>query len=181
MTRLESIAGTDNPFSLMQDFGKGHSVVKAGSTVYVTKCQPVSVRPRRDENCTHEIPAFFGNEKVFVDPISFVIRLVGTVLHCNDIAPPRYLIASKWYCGYPDLRECHAPDTLHWVPVEIGDGPDIHGLGRSIYTKGQMEEFFAFQHAANARTTFLGHETEIAFSGRDPEGKWGFAMSEKAK
>jgi len=77
----------------MQVFGNGHSVVKAGSTVYVMKCQPVSVKPRRDENCTHQIPDIFGTEKVFVDPISFVSQLVGTVLHCNDIAPPRYLIA----------------------------------------------------------------------------------------
>jgi len=96
--------------------------------------------------------------------------LVGTVLHCNDIAPPRYLIAGKWYCRYPDLREFYALDLLYWVLVEIWDGPDIHRLGRSIYTKGQMEEFFAFQHAASARSAFLAHETQVAFSGRDPDG-----------
>ncbi len=39
--RLESIAGAENPYSLMEVFGRGHLVTKNGATVYVTRCQPV--------------------------------------------------------------------------------------------------------------------------------------------
>ncbi len=38
-TRLESIAGAENPYSLMQVFGRGHLVTRNGATVYVTRCQ----------------------------------------------------------------------------------------------------------------------------------------------
>ena len=38
-TRLESIAWAENPYSLMQVFGRGHLVTRNGATVYVTRCQ----------------------------------------------------------------------------------------------------------------------------------------------
>jgi hypothetical protein len=37
-TRLESIAGTENPYSLMEVFGRGHLATKSGVTVNITKC-----------------------------------------------------------------------------------------------------------------------------------------------
>ncbi len=40
-TRLEAIAGTDNPYSLITIFGRGHLAIKAGSSVYVTRYAPV--------------------------------------------------------------------------------------------------------------------------------------------
>ncbi len=42
-TRLESIAGAENPYSLMQVFGRGHQVTRNGATVYVTRCQAAGV------------------------------------------------------------------------------------------------------------------------------------------
>jgi hypothetical protein len=72
--RLESIAGAENPYSLMQVFGQGHHVIKNGATVYVTKCQAVSVTPRTHANCTNEIPVEYNGTNVFADTISFVIK-----------------------------------------------------------------------------------------------------------
>ncbi len=37
--RLESIAGAENPYSLIQIFERGHQVTRNGATVYVTKCR----------------------------------------------------------------------------------------------------------------------------------------------
>jgi hypothetical protein len=37
--RLESMAGAENLYSLMQVFGRGHQVRRNGATVYVTRCQ----------------------------------------------------------------------------------------------------------------------------------------------
>ncbi len=45
-TRLESIAGAENPYSLMQVFRRGHQVTRNGATVYVTRCQVTEVMPR---------------------------------------------------------------------------------------------------------------------------------------
>ncbi len=44
--RLESIAGAENPYSLIQIFERGHQVTRNGATVYVTRCHPVEVTPR---------------------------------------------------------------------------------------------------------------------------------------
>ncbi len=87
--RLESIGGAENPYSLMEVFGRGHLVTKNGATVYVTRCQPVEVTPRTHTNCTNEIPAQYNNTDVFIDPISFVIKAAAAPVRCNDIAPPR--------------------------------------------------------------------------------------------
>jgi hypothetical protein len=55
-TRLEAIAGADNPYSLISIFRRGHLAIKEGGAVYVTKCSPVEVVPRTHTNCTEEIP-----------------------------------------------------------------------------------------------------------------------------
>ncbi len=38
-TRLESITGVENPYSLLQVFGRGHQVTCNEAMVYVTRCQ----------------------------------------------------------------------------------------------------------------------------------------------
>jgi hypothetical protein len=50
-TRLEAVAGTDNPYSLIAISSRGHLAFKAGRAVYVTRCSPVKVVPRH-RNCT---------------------------------------------------------------------------------------------------------------------------------
>jgi hypothetical protein len=57
--RLESLAGAENPYSLMQVFGRGHQITRNGATVYVTKCQAVEVVPRQHT----EIPVKFKSSE----------------------------------------------------------------------------------------------------------------------
>ncbi len=78
--RLESAAGTANPYSLMAVFGKGHLVTRAGASVYVTRCSPVEVMPRETANCTAEIPVTWRGQPFFVDAISFTLKPMGTPL-----------------------------------------------------------------------------------------------------
>jgi hypothetical protein len=51
-TRMESIARAENPYSLMQVFGRGHQVTRNGATVYMTRCQATEVTSRTHTNCT---------------------------------------------------------------------------------------------------------------------------------
>jgi hypothetical protein len=67
-TRLEAMAGADNPFSLIAIFRRGHWAIKAGGAVHVTRCAPVKVTPRSHRNCTEEIPAILNVTEIFVDP-----------------------------------------------------------------------------------------------------------------
>jgi len=68
----------------------------------------------------------------------------------------RHNCALQWYCGYPKLKECHTPETLPWTPLGIGDLPVQTGLGRSIYTKEQMEDFFYFSACSWGQICFSG-------------------------
>jgi hypothetical protein len=78
-TRLESIAGEENPYSLMQVFERGHQVTRNGVTVYVTRCQAKELLLRTHTNCTNEIPAILNwsieflcrrdNDQVYPVPI----------------------------------------------------------------------------------------------------------------
>jgi hypothetical protein len=102
-TRLESIVGAENPYSLMQVFRRGHQVTRNGATVYVTRCQAAEVLARTHTNCTNEIPAILNGTNVFVDPISFVIKAAAAPVRCNDDAPPRWRLNGRWYCAFPEI------------------------------------------------------------------------------
>jgi hypothetical protein len=179
-TRLEAVAGADNPYSLISIFGRGHLAIKAGGAVYVTKCSPVEVVPRIHSNCTEEIPITINGTDAFVDPISYVIKSAGSPIHCNDVAPPRYKVGGKWYCSYPELKECHDPAMLPVGEVKI-DPVEVNniGLGKSIYTKEQLDEFARFQDSQGTRKAYLAETAELA--GRTENGEWGLALSSAAQ
>jgi hypothetical protein len=162
-TRLEAIAGADNPYSLITVFSRGHLAIKAGGAVYVTRCSPVEVVPRSHGNCTEEIPVTVNGTDAFVDPISYVIKSAGSPIHCNDVAPPRYKVGGKWYCSYPELKECHDPEMLPVDEVRIDPAQvnDI-GLGKSIYTQEQLKEFARFQDSQGTRKAYLAETAEMA-------------------
>ncbi len=103
---LESITGVENPYSLVQVFGRGNQVTCNGAMVYVTRCQATDVLPRTHTNCTNEIPAILNRTNVFADPISFVIKATPALVRCNNIAPPRWRLNGWWYCAYPEIRDC---------------------------------------------------------------------------
>ena len=107
-------------------------------------------------NCTNEIPVMYKDKEMYADPISYILKLAGTVIRCNDVAPPRYLIQGMWYCAYPALRECHAPGELPIVSLGIGNVPPPTGLGRSIYTEQQLNEFFEFPASSKFKNGIFG-------------------------
>ncbi len=150
--RLEAIAGADNPYSLLQVFGIGHVITKSRAVAYVTWCNPVEVLPWVSNNCMEEIPVTWNNTSPFVDLISYVIKSAASPTRCNDIALPRWKIAGRWYCAYPSIRECAAPRDLPVRPVQIDDEDALDlGLGRTIYSKAQVEEFLKFQDSQGTR------------------------------
>ncbi len=181
-TRLEAIAGADNPYSLITVFGRGHLAIKAGGAVYVTRCSLVEVVPHSHGNCTEEIPVTVNRTDAFVDPISYVIKSAGSPIHCNDEAPPRYKVGGKWYCSYPGLKECHDPEMLPVDEVRIDPVKvDDIGLGKSIYTQQQLDEFARFQDSQGTQKAYLAETAEMAYISRNERGEWGLALSTAAQ
>jgi hypothetical protein len=44
----------------------------------MTRCKLVEVLPRVSNNCTEEIPVTWNNTSLFVDPISYIIKLTAS-------------------------------------------------------------------------------------------------------
>jgi hypothetical protein len=91
-------------------------------------------------------------------------------------------VGGKWYCSYPELKECHNPemlpvDEVRIDPVKVND----IGLGKSIYTQEQLEEFARFQDSQGTRKAYLAEKAEMAYSGRNERGEWGLALSSAAQ
>jgi hypothetical protein len=139
--------------------------------MYVTWCAPVEVIPQSHKNCTEEIPALSNGTEVFVNPIRYVIKTTKSPVCCNDIAPACYKLGGKWYCSYPELRKCHDPAMLpvDEVRIESVEMNDIR-LGKSIYTKKQLDEFAAFQDSQETRKAYLAETAELAYKGQNEKG-----------
>jgi hypothetical protein len=65
-------------------------------------------------------------------------------------------------------------DEVRIDPVKVND----IGLGKSIYTKKQLDEFARFQDSQGTRKAYLA---EMAYTGRRENGKWGLALSSAAQ
>jgi hypothetical protein len=66
--------------------------------------------------------------------------------------------------------------------VDIGqDSEEKWGLGRSIYSKEQLDAFHEFQMAAAVRAAYVADSSELAFSRRGPGGECGLGLGNHAQ
>jgi hypothetical protein len=81
-----------------------------------------------------------------------------------------------------ELKECHDPAMLPVGEVKI-DPVELNniGLGKSIYTKEQLDEFARFQDSQGTRKACLAETAELAYTGRTEDGEWGLALSSAAQ
>jgi hypothetical protein len=112
---------------------------------------------------------------VFVDPISFVIKAAAAPVRCNDVAPPRWRLNRRWYCAFPEIRDCAEPRKIAINDIKVMNLE----LGRSIYSPAQLEEFARFQESQGTRCAFLAESAERAYNNR-AGGQWGSGLSDLA-
>jgi hypothetical protein len=140
----------------------------------------VEVTPRMHVNCTSEIPVTVNNTNLFVDPISFVIKAAASPVRCNDIGPPRWKLGGKWYCAFPQIRDCGEPGQIPMTPLKTQDVQMLGiGLGKSIYSPEQIDEFIRFQESQGTRRVFLAECAERAYNSRFG-GEWGSGLTDRA-
>jgi hypothetical protein len=88
-------------------------------------------------------------------------------------------VGGKWYCSYLELRECYdlAMLPVDEVRIDSVEMNDI-GLGKSIYTKKQLDEFTASQDIQGMRKAYLTETAEMANMGWNEKGEWGLAQDQ---
>jgi hypothetical protein len=84
-------------------------IAKSGSVVYVTQCNLVEKLLQTSVNFTEKIPVTQRNSSIFVDPISYVIKMAASPTRCKDIASSRWNNAGQRYCMSPAFKECVPP------------------------------------------------------------------------
>jgi hypothetical protein len=79
------------------------------------------------------------------------------------------------------MRECQKLNMLPVDDVQIESirKADIR-LGKSIYTKEQLEDFFIFLDSQGTRWVYVVETTELAYGGRRANGEWGLVLSDRA-
>jgi hypothetical protein len=68
-------------------------------------------------------------------------------------------------------------DKVRIDPVTVNN----IGLGKSIYTKEQLEEFARFLDSQGTRKAYPAETAEIAYIGRNEKGEWGLALGSAAQ
>jgi hypothetical protein len=62
-------------------------------------------------------------------------------------------------------------------PIKVND----ISLGKSIYTKEQLDEFARFQDSQGTRKAYLAETAELAYTSHSKNGEWGLALSSAAQ
>jgi hypothetical protein len=55
------------------------------------------------------------------------------------------------------------------------------GLGKSIYTKKQLEEFAAIQDSQGTCKAYLAETSDLAYMGRNEKGEWDLALGDQVQ
>ncbi len=66
------------------------------------------------------------------------------------------------------------------VQIEDDNLLDL-GLGLSIYSKAQVEEFLKFQDSGGTRQAYLTETAELSYGGGGEDGSWGLGLGKQAR
>lgn len=163
--KLQAISSNMDNTALIDIFGEGHKVGKAGAVAYITKCVPVEVTKMHFGNCTHEIPVQYKEKPMFVDPITKILQPIPTIIPCSEVMKVRWKINGKWFCQYPKFEECDAPSTLN---ITIGED-QIHfditdGVGKGVYSDEQIAQHAEYETFMSSRVPMLAKVTHAGIT-----------------
>lgn len=108
-----SIAAT-RPDQLAYRYMKnpGYMAVVAGEVLYIAQCLPVIVKIRPVEKCYNELPITWGNQSLFLTPLTHVITNYATEVPCNTPFKQYYKVEKQWLKLMPTPTVVKTPKVL---------------------------------------------------------------------
>ena len=176
--KLQAIAGTDNPYALLDLYGKGHVVYRAGAVVHVAKCYQLDAGRASFPNCTTEIPVSVNGSTKFADPFTWVLRSYPTIVPCSRIMQVKWKINENWYCATPEVIRCEAPDQLNVTNDYLPANDFTQGLGKGIFTEEQLAQHRKFTISVETRQAASAHTTNSAIHQSPGAGRLGFPIAD---
>ena len=100
--KRQHILATDSSAAVMDLYGPGYQVTRAGAVAYVAKCVPIEVNIYEEaDNCTQELPVILPAEYKdrirYMDPVTKIVTNYPTYTVCSEIIRPMIRIGSTWY------------------------------------------------------------------------------------
>lgn len=90
----------------------GYTAVLLGEVVYLVKCVPTEVQIRESTVCYNELPVIYMNKSMFMTPQNHLLQPHGTIVECNTLMQPAFLLYNDWYAFFPAMLKVKEPDTL---------------------------------------------------------------------
>ena len=177
LNMLADISGASNPHAMMGTYGPGHEIVKSGAVAYVIKCVPREAVVAKFPNCSQQIPVHIEAEDSnqenrtyhkdiqFVDPVTFNLQPIPTIVECSSLMPPRWKIKETWICSFPNVHECSPAETIplrapaYSRRLDFTQGLDYQA---GIFDEDQRRANYLFQRNLNSREPVLAKMTNEA-------------------
>jgi hypothetical protein len=114
-----------------------------------------------------------------MNPLSYVIKLAGAPVHCNDVASPPP--GANWAINSTAAtRKCHHSAMIPADDMQIESiRMSYKGLWKSIYRKKHLEEVTIFQESQGMSKEYLTETAKQAYGSRNKNGKWWLAKEAK--
>lgn len=114
-----------------------------GEVLYIAKCKPVVVEPRKTESCYQELPVTYNNQSQYRTAITHILTTHGTEVDCNPFLPPVHRIEGRWVEFSPIIKRTDPAKELD--ANEEQDVLQLKGVSplsdNGIFTKEDMEKF----------------------------------------
>ena len=178
--KIQALSGANNKYALLDIYGPGHRVVVSGAAAYVLRCAPVDVERREYHNCTKDVPVFHDGKPMFMDPLTYTLHDYTSDIPCDRLFPARWKLGSKWYCSFPELSPCDAPDQLEpsFRLNSDSDDQDItEGVGHGIFTDEMRSSHERAMRVSEAALPLLMKMASSASDNADERGELGAIWS----
>jgi len=142
MTLLLNARQSPDGGFLIQRGLTGVRIVPAGQVIHVVPCTSVTCGKASVDYCTMELPVLYNGTVRFMDPMTKILKRVGSRIPCDPLTPACWDVTGTWYCGYPDIRI--APEPLQLKPRDPAiqqESPFGAFNGHGWYSEEEKERF----------------------------------------
>ena len=171
----QDVQGCERKFHLQQQKGifpwKTKENIFAqfqGEVLSIFSCTTASVNPRDEQKCYEELPILFGEEELFLQPISHRIIQHGSIRPCEKIKTPKYKTnEGVWISMGPQIHIEPTPSLMYHKSITL-DHFDMSKGG--VFTTGQLRQwqdslnFEDYQSSINSRINLQACNEESCIS-----------------
>jgi len=92
---LASYSLSEFAYAMAMGEGPGYTAINAREIIYLLKCKAVNVEINTLNTCFNELPIKYQNKTYYMAPKTHTLQSYGTLIDCNTILPPAFLLEGE--------------------------------------------------------------------------------------